>query len=64
MAKEFGSYETSILPYADCCVLFSPVHPVLRGNVVEAGSLYDALDLGELLYHAVKSADIKKCGYY
>jgi thiamine biosynthesis protein ThiI len=64
MAKEFGSYETSILPYADCCVLFSPVHPVLRGAVQEAAALYEALELCDLLFEAAKNADIKKCGYY
>lgn len=37
-AKKIGSYETSILPYEDCCVIFSPKHPVLKadGNEVEA----------------------------
>ena len=71
-AKNFGSYETSILPHADCCVLFSPPHPVLRGNTVEAAALYDALNLrgskdspgSDLLYNAAKTAEIRKCGYY
>ena len=29
-AKEIGTYETSILPYEDCCVVFSPKHPITR----------------------------------
>ncbi|NTU89387.1 MAG: tRNA 4-thiouridine(8) synthase ThiI, partial [Actinobacteria bacterium] len=28
-ARAIGTYETSILPYEDCCVLFSPRHPLL-----------------------------------
>jgi len=72
MAREFGTYETSILPYADCCVLFSPVHPVLRGTVEEASALYEALELNaatlpdgnSVLFDAVKNAEVKKCGYY
>jgi thiamine biosynthesis protein ThiI len=64
LAKNFGSYETSILPHADCCVLFSPLHPILRGTVDEAASLYNALELRDLLYDAAKTADVKKCGYY
>jgi thiamine biosynthesis protein ThiI len=78
LAKRFGTYETSILPYADCCVLFSPPHPVLRGSVREANELYEKLELGGiradgtsarpekpgLLYEALKSAEIIKCGYY
>lgn len=30
IAKEIGTYETSILPYEDCCVIFSPKHPITR----------------------------------
>jgi thiamine biosynthesis protein ThiI len=30
LAIDIGTYETSILPYQDCCVLFSPPHPILR----------------------------------
>jgi thiamine biosynthesis protein ThiI len=68
-AKDFGTYETSILPFADCCVLFSPPHPVLRGNPREARGLYEALELGDgngpgLLREALVQAEVKKCGYY
>ncbi|MDR2553320.1 MAG: tRNA 4-thiouridine(8) synthase ThiI [Treponema sp.] len=72
MAKDFGTYDTSILPYPDCCVLFSPPHPVLRGNTGEAAALYAALELTNpggpdrtgLLYKAVEEAELTKCGYY
>ena len=64
LAKDFGSYETSILPYADCCALFTPIHPVLRGKVKEATALYDALELNDLLFNAARTAEVKKCGYY
>jgi thiamine biosynthesis protein ThiI len=49
IAESIGTYKTSILPYADCCVLFSPPHPVLHGDVEEAKGLYEALDLGSLI---------------
>ncbi|MCL2381960.1 MAG: tRNA 4-thiouridine(8) synthase ThiI [Treponema sp.] len=52
IAQDIGTYETSILPYQDCCVLFTPPHPVLRGNPVEAGTLYDALEAGPLIEEA------------
>ena len=35
-AIKIGTYETSILPYEDCCVLFAPQHPVLRAHIKEA----------------------------
>ncbi|MDR1929889.1 MAG: tRNA 4-thiouridine(8) synthase ThiI [Treponema sp.] len=61
-ACAIGSYETSILPYQDCCVLFSPPHPVLRGDPLEARVLYGALDAGALIDEALKKAELKKCG--
>lgn len=29
-AKEIGTYETSILPYDDCCSVFAPTHPLIN----------------------------------
>jgi thiamine biosynthesis protein ThiI len=58
-----GAYETSILPYQDCCVLFSPPHPVLRGSIEEANRLYEKLELEELIRRALEEAAVEKCGY-
>ena len=33
MAKKIGSFDISILPFEDCCVLFSPKHPMLRAKL-------------------------------
>ena len=33
MAREIGTYETSILPYEDCCTVFTPRHPAIRPQV-------------------------------
>lgn len=30
IAKRIGTYETSILPYEDCCTIFVPDHPVIN----------------------------------
>jgi thiamine biosynthesis protein ThiI len=35
MAKEIGTFETSILPYEDCCTIFVPKHPETRPKVRE-----------------------------
>jgi thiamine biosynthesis protein ThiI len=63
IACDIGTYETSILPYEDCCVLFSPPHPVLRGDPAEAGRLYEELELDALLAEALRRATMEKCGY-
>ena len=57
-AESLGTYKTSILPYQDCCVLFTPPHPILRGNPVEAGKLYDALEAGLIIEEALEQTAI------
>lgn len=59
IAKEIGTYETSILPYEDCCVLFSPRHPVLRAKVEEAQEIYKSLEVDELVKKAFEGREIK-----
>jgi thiamine biosynthesis protein ThiI len=62
-AQAIGTYQTSILPYEDCCVLFSPPHPVLRGNVEEAGELYEKMELDALIGEALGKRVMEKCGF-
>ena len=33
MANRIGTFETSILPYEDCCTIFVAKHPVTKPNV-------------------------------
>jgi thiamine biosynthesis protein ThiI len=63
LAEKIGTYETSILPYQDCCILFSPPHPVLRGSPVEAGALYEALDAKPLLEEALRTCQLERCSF-
>jgi thiamine biosynthesis protein ThiI len=60
LAESIGSYKTSILPYQDCCVLFSPPHPVLRGNPDEANRLYADLETKDLIAEALKTCEVEK----
>jgi thiamine biosynthesis protein ThiI len=59
-AEEIDTYETSILPYEDCCVLFSPRHPVLRGRVEDAEKIYAELEVDELIKKAYEEREIVK----
>jgi thiamine biosynthesis protein ThiI len=62
-AYNIGTYETSILPYEDCCVLFSPPHPVLRGEPSEALNFYKDLELGPYIEEALEKAETEKCSF-
>jgi thiamine biosynthesis protein ThiI len=62
-SEAIGAYETSILPYQDCCVLFSPAHPILRGSPAEANRLYEGLKLEELIDTAVQESVVERCGF-
>ncbi|MBP5448164.1 MAG: hypothetical protein J6X95_08785, partial [Treponema sp.] len=55
-----GTYDTSILPYEDCCVLFSPKHPVLKADKEEAKKIYDAMQIEPLLEKAFEERAIKR----
>jgi thiamine biosynthesis protein ThiI len=52
-AEQIGTYRISIEPHQDCCVLFSPPHPILRGNPIEATQLYQTLELEPLIEEAL-----------
>lgn len=57
-AKWMGTYDISILPYEDCCVLFSPRHPVLKASVEDAEDLYKRLDVDEMIKSAFEERKI------
>lgn len=61
VARKIGTFETSILPYEDCCVLFSPRHPILKANVEEARRIYQELEVDDLIK---KSFDERKIVRY
>jgi thiamine biosynthesis protein ThiI len=62
-ACAIGSYPVSILPYEDCCVLFSPPHPVLRGKIAEGNAIYEALEAGPLIEEALRHTEIERRGF-
>ncbi len=59
MAKRIGTYEISILPYEDCCVLFSPKHPVLKPDFSSMRHNYASLSLEHAIAEAVAAAEYK-----
>jgi len=57
-AREIGTYETSILPYEDCCVIFSPKHPITHPNTKVEMEHYQAMAIDEMLDKAVEETKI------
>ncbi len=57
-AKEIGTYETSILPYEDCCVIFSPKHPVTHPDKQESRKHYMALEMDEEIDKAIRNMEV------
>ena len=48
-ARAIGTFETSILPYPDCCTLFAAKHPVLRPDMARMHAALSALEADELV---------------
>ena len=60
IAKKIDTYETSILPYEDCCTIFLPKHPVINPTLDKC-LLYETLfDYEGLINEAVNNIEIIK----
>ena len=53
ISRKIGTYETSILPYEDCCTVFTPRHPRLRPTIGEMQYAEEKLDIEGLVAEAV-----------
>ncbi len=57
LARKIDTFETSILPYEDCCTVFTPRHPKLRPSIAECEEIEKALDVDALVEEAVKNIE-------
>ncbi len=57
-ARRIGSYETSILPYEDCCVVFSPRHPVTHPVKAVARKHFEELGMQGIIDEAVRNTEV------
>ena len=60
IAKKIDTYETSILPYEDCCTIFVPEHPVINPERKLARTYEEALDFRTLNLQSVKNKNTIK----
>ena len=57
-AKKIGTYDTSILPYEDCCTVFTPRHPATKPKMAMIQKGEAQLDQEALIQAAVDNAEI------
>ena len=52
-SRRIGTYETSILPFEDCCTVFTPRHPNTRPHLADVIAAESALDVEGLMEKAL-----------
>ena len=57
-AQKIGTYETSILPYEDCCTVFVPKHPVTHPKPERIERSEARLPMGELVQKALDGIEV------
>ncbi|MBO4848883.1 MAG: tRNA 4-thiouridine(8) synthase ThiI [Clostridia bacterium] len=58
IARRIGTYETSILPYEDCCTVFVPKHPVTKPKLDELRASEAAVDFSEMIEKAIENTEL------
>ena len=57
IAKKIDTYETSILPYEDCCTIFLPKHPVINPELSLAIEYENSFDYQTLIEEAIATKE-------
>ena len=58
ISRKIGTYETSILPFEDCCTIFVPKHPKTRPRLEEIKRSEENLDFIGLMREALENTEI------
>ena len=58
IAKKIDTYETSILPYEDCCTIFVPKHPVINPSKEKCVEYEALIPYKDLIYTAIKNHEV------
>lgn len=58
-AKAIGSYETSILPFEDCCTVFVPQHPVTKPKLADLRRSEAIVDFAPMIERAIAQTEIR-----
>ncbi len=58
IAKKINTYETSILPYEDCCTIFLPKHPVINPSLEKCLIYENNFNYEELIEDAINNIEV------
>ena len=64
IARRIGTMETSILPYEDCCTVFTPKHPKTRPTLAQVEHAERGLDRAALIERALENTELVKVRYH
>lgn len=57
MAQDIETFETSILPFEDCCTVFLPKHPLTKPDIKDIKESEEALDVELLIDRAIENME-------
>jgi thiamine biosynthesis protein ThiI len=57
VSKRIETYDTSILPYEDCCTVFVAKHPATKPTIEKAESYESVLDMEKLIKNALDGTE-------
>jgi len=60
IANKIGTYETSILPFEDCCTIFLPKHPVINPDLDKAKEIENTFEFESLIDKAIDNVEVIK----
>lgn len=58
IAKKIDTYDTSILPYEDCCTIFVPDHPIINPDKNKCEEYEKLINYEDMIYEAVKNHQV------
>lgn len=58
VAREIGTFETSSLPFEDCCTVFLPKNPVTNPKIDEIKKSEEALEVDQLVEEAIENMEV------
>ncbi len=63
IARKIDTFETSVLPYEDCCTVFTPRHPKVRPALADIEKAQSKFDFEPLIQKAVENTEMKTFSY-